>query len=61
MDAGSGDVSAVKLSPEAQAVLAIAGVVLCTKAFGSAARSLGWNTQAIAAGLYVAGHLATKL
>lgn len=61
LDVGAGDVSTAKLPPAAQAVLAIAGVVLCTKIFASAARAMGWNTQAIAAGLYVAGHVATQL
>jgi hypothetical protein len=44
-----------------QAALALVGVVVCTKAFTSATRRLGWNAFAVAAVLYVAGHLATKL
>jgi hypothetical protein len=53
--------STPKLPDGPQAALALVGVVICTKVFTSATRRLGWNALAIAAVLYVAGQLATKL
>jgi hypothetical protein len=43
-----------------QAAVALLGVIVCTKAFTSAARRMGWSTIAAGAVLFIAGHLASR-
>jgi hypothetical protein len=53
--------SSPQIPPGAQAAGALLGVIICTKAFTSAARRMGWGTLAVGAALLIAGHLAARL
>jgi hypothetical protein len=52
--------SAPRVPDGTQAALALVGVVICTKAFTSAARRLGWGALAVGAVLFFAGQAATR-